>query len=283
MITALSAAVLVAAPVAAQEPGADGASSSFTFKRVKPPKAGARKLINIQVEEKVVPKRELEHVLELPDQRDPEGPTVARLPDTSDSHKWFWGQMSPRLADAGYGKMAQALRVLAQNPGDSVRITPDEATIARIVRDFGGDILKATVGTEISPALVVAVIATESAGRPKAKSSAGARGLMQLMPATAERFGVSKVEDPAENISGGVKYLAFLLDRFKGDALLALAGYNAGEGAVDKAAGVPDYRETRGYVPKVVAAWGLARQACLTPPNRATDGCLFRGLQVARN
>ncbi|MEO0913448.1 MAG: lytic transglycosylase domain-containing protein [Pseudomonadota bacterium] len=271
------ASLLVAGSPAAEEPG-----TSFTFKRVKPPSAGAKRLITIQVEPPEAPERVLDTVLTLEDEKPTADDTEqARIDRASRTDRWFWSAISPRLADAGYGKLAQALRVLDANPGAAAQIRPSAAMIDRIVADYGAEILKATSGTEISPALVVAVIATESAGNPEAKSHAGARGLMQLMPATAERFGVKKIFDPAENITGGVKYLTFLLDRFKGDAVLALAGYNAGEGAVERSAGVPDYRETRHYVPKVVAAWEAARRTCIRPPERATDGCLFAGLRVA--
>ncbi len=103
----------------------------------------------------------------------------------------------------------------------------------------------------LDPRLVLAVIEVESSYQVDAVSSARAQGLMQLIPATAQRFGVRNVFDAAENIRGGMAYLRWLLDRFKGDVTLALAGYNAGEGAVDRYGGVPPYRETRNYVSKI--------------------------------
>lgn len=103
----------------------------------------------------------------------------------------------------------------------------------------------------VDPAIVRAIIHAESAYNPKALSRVGAQGLMQLMPATARRFGVTNSFDPRQNIHGGVQYLAWLLKRFKGDLTLASAGYNAGEGAVDKYKGVPPYSETRRYVERV--------------------------------
>lgn len=103
----------------------------------------------------------------------------------------------------------------------------------------------------VDEAIVRAIIHAESAFNPNALSRVGAQGLMQLMPATARRFGVGNAFEPRQNIGGGVKYLAWLLKRFNGDLTLAAAGYNAGEGAVDKYKGVPPYRETRHYVDRV--------------------------------
>jgi len=112
--------------------------------------------------------------------------------------------------------------------------------IAAAARDFGVD-----------PAIVRAIIHAESAYNPNALSRVGAQGLMQLMPATARRFGVSNSFDAGQNIRGGVQYLAWLLKRFNGNLTLAAAGYNAGEGAVDRHKGVPPYSETQRYVQRV--------------------------------
>jgi soluble lytic murein transglycosylase-like protein len=103
----------------------------------------------------------------------------------------------------------------------------------------------------LDPALVQAVIQTESDWNPYAVSRKGAYGLMQLIPATAERFGVGNVFDPVENINGGTRYLRELLDRYHGNLRLSLAAYNAGEQAVERFGGVPAYHETRAYVRKV--------------------------------
>ena len=109
----------------------------------------------------------------------------------------------------------------------------------------------------VDPELVHAVIRAESSYRARAESPAGACGLMQLMPATAKRFGVSDIWEPSQNIRGGVSYLRFLLDRFEGDLRLVLAAYNAGEGAVAKYGHqIPPYRETRHYVRRVLGYLG---------------------------
>lgn len=113
---------------------------------------------------------------------------------------------------------------------------------------------------EVSPALVDSVIQVESNYNPHAVSPKGAQGLMQLMPATARRFGVKNTFDPKDNIEGGVRYLKFLQETFK-DERLAVAAYNAGEGAVQKYGNVPPYAETMSYVAKVGKKYGQARRA----------------------
>lgn len=115
-----------------------------------------------------------------------------------------------------------------------------QAEIAAASREFGVD-----------EAIIRAIMHAESSYNPMALSHAGAQGLMQLMPPTARRFGVTNAYDAAQNIRGGVQYLAWLLKRFNGNLTLAAAGYNAGEGAVDRHGGVPPYKETQRYVERV--------------------------------
>ena len=107
----------------------------------------------------------------------------------------------------------------------------------------------------LDPALVKAVITTESGWNPSAISRKGAVGLMQLIPETAERFGVGNAFDPAQNVEGGTSYLKALLDRYNGDLTKSLAAYNAGEHAVDQSGGIPAYPETQRYVQKVTDAY----------------------------
>jgi len=104
----------------------------------------------------------------------------------------------------------------------------------------------------LDPALLRAVVSVESNFRPEAVSPKGARGLMQLMPATAASLGVRDAFDPADNVDGGSRHLASLLASYRGDLTKALAAYNAGAGAVARHGGVPPYRETRDYVDRVL-------------------------------
>ena len=121
----------------------------------------------------------------------------------------------------------------------------------------------------VDPVLIYSIMHRESAFKKMAISYKGARGLMQLMPATAARFGVRNIFDPAQNIEAGTRYMRWLLNRFKGDVGLALAGYNAGEGAVDKYWGVPPYRETQEYVKRISERYALMRnpQTARKAPN----------------
>jgi len=117
----------------------------------------------------------------------------------------------------------------------------------------------------VDPRFIHAVIWQESKYVAKARSHAGAQGLMQLMPATAKRFGCEDPNDPEENIAAGTKYLSWLLKRFSGNVELALAGYNTGEGAVDKYDGVPPYNETRNYVKIISKRYGKMYHPVLPP------------------
>jgi soluble lytic murein transglycosylase-like protein len=112
----------------------------------------------------------------------------------------------------------------------------------------------------VDPILVYSIMHQESSFKPRATSYKGARGLMQLMPPTALRFGVTNIYDPRQNIEGGARYLRFLLNYFGGNVQLALAGYNAGEGAVEKyGRQIPPYQETQEYVRRIYRRYSLIR------------------------
>lgn len=130
----------------------------------------------------------------------------------------------------------------------------------------------------VDPLLIYSVMHQESSFKKHAISPKGARGLMQLMPPTAARYGVSNIFDPKQNIEGGARYLRFLLDRFDGDLVLTLAGYNAGEGAVDKyGRRVPPYSETQEYVRRISRRYSILRD-----PNAALYAPRYTSGQLAR-
>jgi Transglycosylase SLT domain len=131
--------------------------------------------------------------------------------------------------------------------------------------DLDWIIYRAGQRTGVDPRFIHAVIKQESRYKNEAISHVGAQGLMQLMPDTAKRFGNTNPYDAASNVEAGAKYLKWLLKRFNGDVSLALAGYNAGEGAVDKYKGVPPYSETQNYVKKIVNNYGKTYHPVVTP------------------
>jgi len=149
-----------------------------------------------------------------------------------------------RPAGAADEGIDAALRARAEELGGAVADT---------LRRFAGPIARASRETGLPPSLLLSVVTAESGGRTDAVSSRGAQGLMQLMPETAAEVGVDDPFDPEQNLLGGARYLAKLRERFDGDLALALAGYNAGPGNVERAGrAVPPFRETRHYVDKVV-------------------------------
>ncbi len=131
-------------------------------------------------------------------------------------------------------------------------------------------IMRAGQREGVDPRLIHAVIWQESKYKNEAVSHVGAQGLMQLMPATAKRFGCDNPNDAESNVNAGVKYLRFLLKRFDGDVTLALAGYNAGEGNVDKYEGVPPFGETQNYVRVITGRYGKTYHPVLAPEEAAT-------------
>jgi len=193
-------------------------------------------------------------------------------PQRPQSNGWFWEQHRTEADAAGPARWAAALESLHVHRASGGALF-SESRLRDIKDKFERPIAAAARAHGVSEVLLLAVIAVESAGQTRASSPKGARGLMQLIPATARRFGVADSFDPAQNILGGAAYLDWLLRRFDEDAILALAGYNAGEGAVERNKGVPPYSETRDYVVKVFDALAAAEGLCRTPADTPRRAC----------
>ena len=252
------------------------AREDFTFKRVKVGEAAPGKRITVQIDPAEqarllasLPKVELKR----PD--DPVDPAAPAAPPSTSTYAWYWDSVDPARGKMA-GRFNEALVALAQGPKGAMVAAPRMQAMQGLAQTYGKQILLATIGTQVSPALVLAVMGIESGGQADAVSPKGAEGLMQLIPATAARFGVTDSKDVAQNIKGGVAYLDWLMGEFDRDPLMVLAAYNAGEGAVRANDGVPPYAETRDYVPKVLAAWTVASGLCATPPMLVTDPCVFK-------
>ncbi len=183
------------------------------------------------------------------------------------------------LTFAGGGRMTLSLERIARVVDDEVEPEPPPAPVVaeaapapppaiplRFAEDqkipegpYGALIFEAAKKHSVNPQVVAALIRQESSGNRRAVSYKGARGLMQLMPATAARFGVRKEKlfDPKANLDAGVRYLSWLVDQFPNDLSRVLAAYNAGEQSVWKYGGIPPYRETRDYVRRIYTTLGL--------------------------
>lgn len=162
------------------------------------------------------------------------------------------------------GKSNRVTTVVRPDPrtGRLVRtiVAPARPVSSQDVVDFEKMVDRIAGEQGVESPLVHSVIRAESNYNPNAVSPKGALGLMQLIPATARRFGVSDAFDAQENIEGGVRYLRFLLDYYRNDYARAIAAYNAGEAAVDKYHGIPPYAETQNYVSRVAKNLRVARQ-----------------------
>ncbi|MGB9069773.1 MAG: lytic transglycosylase domain-containing protein [Candidatus Acidiferrales bacterium] len=195
-------------------------------------------------------------------------PAVPAQPVTPDVDEWPTPKRAP-VAATPAKPAAPAVPLTADTEATGSFVKPIEPTTVQDPMDR--IVQEAAQRHKVDPALVKAVISTESDWNPHAVSRKGAEGLMQLIPETAERFGVGNPMDPAQNVEGGTTYLRWLLDRYNGDLRKTLAAYNAGEGAVDQSRGVPRYRETQQYVQKVTHAYfqpGSGRNLTLWEPPR---------------
>lgn len=276
MGTAVFACAILAVLAAQAEVAAD--HQDFTFKRVGVGNITPGKRITVQID----PAEQARLLSSLPKvelrRADDPAPSAALGQVTAPgvaTYGWYWDKVDPARAKVA-GRFEKAIAALSQGPKGAQVSAPRLQAMQGLAQTYGTEILKATVGTQVSPALVLAVMSVESGGNKDAVSPKGATGLMQLIPATAARFGVKDSKDVAQNIKGGVAYLNWLMGEFDRDPLMVLAAYNAGEGAVDANDGIPPYPETRDYVPKVLAAWTVTQGLCASPPQLMTDPCVFK-------
>lgn len=208
------------------------------------------------------------------------------------------------LTMAGGGKLSLPLARIERIVDDEVIPAEVVAEVKKIVEEQGGVfprrswkfseesqplfqskyneyIVEAARKFDVDAALVSAVIKAESDYNPRIVSNKGARGLMQLMPATAKRFGVTNSFDPRENIHGGTRYLRWLLQKFEGNADLAVAAYNAGEGNVWKYEGVPPFRETVNYINRIAKHIRKAIETEVIPRDTAVSSAVSAAASVA--
>jgi hypothetical protein len=180
---------------------------------------------------------------------------IAKVLDDSSGRQFFINSDPPLSKFSPSRFSTPKSRATIYLPAESSFTGPSRPAMS-IDRDGAEKLVReAAERHHMDPALVRAVIETESNWNATAKSRKGALGLMQLIPTTAVRFGVNDAFSPQQNVDAGVRYLKTLLDRYNGNLDLALAAYNAGEGAVDRAHGIPAFRETREYVQKVQNAY----------------------------
>ncbi|MBI2819336.1 MAG: lytic transglycosylase domain-containing protein [Acidobacteria bacterium] len=174
--------------------------------------------------------------------------TSAPAPASTDS-------ASSRKVLASTSRVAMAAATRSAVPSASGPVAGKTAVSSS--QDLDAMIVQAAARHQIDPDLVRAIIRVESNFDPYAVSPAGARGLMQLIPSTAQRFGVANPFDPRANIDGGIRYLKHLLGMYQGNLQLTLAAYNAGENSVARFRGVPAYRETQNYIRKIGALYPM--------------------------
>ena len=182
------------------------------------------------------------------------GVRIALPPPPPPSRKLRRGRASIQ-PEANYTSPGASLTPTSSlnSPGTLSGFTTGDATVDSYIVESGKR-------NSVDPLLLYSIMHQESTFKPRAMSNKGARGLMQLMPGTAVRFGVNNIWDPKQNIEGGTRYMRFLLDKFEGDVRLALAGYNAGEGAVMKYGyRIPPYSETQEYVRRISKRYDLIR------------------------
>lgn len=176
--------------------------------------------------------------------------------------KWMnWSQPAQTKAEAGKQVFEQALESRETQATETAKAElPNNPLNSGLEKNslpegMGSLLSQAENDTGLPTSLLQSVIRQESGFNPSAVSPKGAEGLMQLMPSTARSLGVENSMDPEQNVNGGSRYLASMLERYDGDVVKALAAYNAGPGNVEKAGGVPDFKETKNYIDKIVRSY----------------------------
>lgn len=165
-----------------------------------------------------------------------------------------------RQRGAHHSASASAINAIVEQKMTDIRVSNSLAGYTTGNSAVDSFIVESGKRNSVDPLLLYSIMHQESTFKPRAMSNKGARGLMQLMPGTAVRFGVTSIWDPRQNIEGGTRYMRFLLDKFGGNVALALAGYNAGEGAVMKYGNrIPPYSETQEYVRRISKRYSLIR------------------------
>lgn len=182
--------------------------------------------------------------------------TLQRISDIESRLQQFDGTAAPTQESSTANSFADMVDQSVTSDKNIPPFTPISENTPATTSDIDTYISEAAKEYQIRPALLRAVIQTESSFNPHAVSPAGAQGLMQLMPSTASALGVTDPFDARQNIMGGTKYLRQQLDRFGGDEQKALAAYNAGAGAVVRYGGIPPYPETMHYVSKILSLAG---------------------------
>jgi soluble lytic murein transglycosylase-like protein len=184
-----------------------------------------------------------------------------------------------KMRGAAYSASAGAINTIINDRMAELSVSNSLDGFTTGNASIDGYIVESGRRNAVDPLLLYAIMHQESTFKPRAMSNKGARGLMQLMPGTAVRFGVNSIWDPKQNIEGGSRYMRFLLDKFEGNVALALAGYNAGEGAVMNYCNrIPPYNETQEYVRRISKRYALIRD-----PMAARNASSVTRDQVAAN
>jgi len=244
-----------AQPIRAAEPFVD-----FTFKRIKPTANTGGKRITIQILPDTTP---------APDQ---DAPTAQPPPNMQN---WFWAKIAPGMTESGPGRFTKAVEVIRTASQVSNDFTPSLQVLHGLAARYGKDILLATLGSDLSPAFVLALISVEPEGEAPNRSGDGADKAVHLSANQFQSLPSPGAESNSAILTATVNYMQTLMDKYDRDPILALAAYHSGAEQIAAYQGVPPTAGVRTYVPRVIATWQVARTLCKTPPELFSDGCVF--------